>query len=115
MSSFTMSALENSIVWEGSKSIWSNLGSWEIEVSNDHMVLIAFGVIRWHQSKLKRGSKQADNALTVASGHGGSGGIRLLTARMRVCLAAGPGALFEDKSVNFGDNEVLGATEVKCQ
>ncbi|TQD94937.1 hypothetical protein C1H46_019483 [Malus baccata] len=79
------------------------------------MVLIAFGVIRWHQSKLKRGKEHADNATTVASGRGGSGGIKLLTARMRVCLAVGPGALFEDRSVNFRDNKVLSATEVKRQ
>ncbi|KAM1121059.1 hypothetical protein TB2_002675 [Malus domestica] len=89
------------------------LGNKVLEVSNDHMVLIAFGVIRWHQSKLKRGSKQAGNATTVTSGRGGSGGIRLLTARTRVCLAAGPGALFKDRSVNFGDNKVLGVAEVK--
>lgn len=77
------------------------------------MVLVAFGVIRWQQSELRRGSEQAGNATTVASGGGGSGGIRLLTAGTRVGLAAGTSALVEDRSVNFGDDEVVGAAEVE--
>lgn len=77
------------------------------------MVLVAFGVIRWHWSELRRGGKQAGNATTVASGGGGSGGIRLLTAGTRVRLAAGTSALVEDRSVNFGDDEVVGAAGVE--
>ncbi|KAM1653495.1 hypothetical protein ACFX14_006066 [Malus domestica] len=57
------------------------LGNEVLEVSDDRMVLVAFGVIRWHWSELRRGGKQAGNETTVASDGGSSGGIRLVDCR----------------------------------
>ncbi|KAM1756715.1 hypothetical protein EV1_006035 [Malus domestica] len=54
------------------------LGNEVLEVSDDRMVLIAFGVI-WRE--LRMGGKQAGNATTVASDGGSSGGIRLVDCR----------------------------------
>lgn len=83
-----------------------------LEVGDDCVIFIAFGVVGWDRGEFW-GGVEAGNAATVASGGSGGGSIRLLAAGTRVGLAAGASALVEEGSVDFGDDEAVGVAEVE--
>lgn len=83
------------------------LGNEVLEVGDDGVVLVALGVVGRDRGELG-GGVEAGDAATVAGG-----GIGLRAARAGIGLAAGASALVEDRSVDFGDDEVLGPEEVE--
>lgn len=86
-----------------------------LEIADDHSVFVAFRIVGGDRRGFRSWEKTGEAVPMVVTGHGGGssgGGGGLGLRGTRVSLAAGAGALVEDRAIDLWEGEFIGEVGV---